>query len=138
SEGELIAHTDNGPITYTTPIAFQQDATGNRESVSVQYALHDTESSYRFAVGTYDRSRPLIIDPLLQSTYLGAAGDDIANAIAIHPVTGHVYVAGRTSSTTNTFPATMGGYQPANGGSTDAFVSGFTPELTNGLVSTYL
>ena len=31
---------------------------------------------------------------LLQSTYLGGSGDDEAHALAIHPTTGEVYVAG--------------------------------------------
>jgi hypothetical protein len=31
---------------------------------------------------------------ILQSTYLGGSGEDYANALAIHPTTGDVYVAG--------------------------------------------
>jgi hypothetical protein len=50
----------------------------------------------------------------LQSTYLGGNGNDQANALAIHPTTGEVYVAGDTSSTN--FPRTSGGAQATHGG----------------------
>ena len=54
-----------------------------------------------------------------------------ANALAIHPVSGDVYVAGRTSSTGTTFPRVAGGAQGSYGGaSQDAFVSRFSADLT--------
>src|SRR4029077_6057966 len=48
---------------------------------------------------------------LIQATFLGGLGNDSANAIAIHPATGDVYVAGRTESPH--FPGTGGGAAPA-------------------------
>jgi hypothetical protein len=73
---------------------------------------------------------------ILQSTYLGGSGRDEALAIAIHPTTGDVYVAGRTSSTN--FPGTTGGAQASNNGGSDAFVAKLNPNLTKILQSTYL
>jgi len=66
---------------------------------------------------------------LNQATYLGGIGNfgDSAQALAIHPTSGEVYVAGFTNSTN--FPGTAGGAQPAKGGSSDAFVARLTPEL---------
>ena len=141
AQGELVAHTDNGPITYTAPIAFQENALGDREAVGVKYVL-DTNaqtSHYGFALASYDTARPLVIDPLLRSTYLGAAGFDVANALAIHPLSGDVYVAGFTTSTTNTFPGVVGGARGNNGGGVyDAFVSRFSADLTILIKSSYL
>ena len=97
--GRLIAHTDNGPIVYTAPIAFQEDAYGNRQPVAVQYVLDFPTNQYRFAVASYDATRALVIDPLPQSTYLGAGGTDVAKALAIHPASGDVHVAGSTDLT---------------------------------------
>jgi uncharacterized repeat protein (TIGR02543 family) len=73
-----------------------------------------------------------------QSTYLGGLSDDYAYAIAIHPTTGEVYVAGYTYS--NNFPRTSGGAQPTFGGGIDAFVARFRPDLQTGalLQATYL
>jgi hypothetical protein len=73
---------------------------------------------------------------ILQATYLGGGNNDYANALAIHPTTGDVYVAGETQSTN--FPRTTGGAQGSRGGSLDAFVARLNSNLTQILQSTYL
>jgi uncharacterized repeat protein (TIGR02543 family) len=77
----------------------------------------------------------------LQSTYLGGSRIDRAIALAIHPTTGEVYVAGSTNSTN--FPGTAGGAQANNadnGVYWDAFVARLRPDLQTGAIlqSTYL
>ncbi len=137
--GELIVQTGNGPVTYTAPIAYQEDANGKRSEIKVAYALNTATHSYGFKVGDYNPGQALVIDPLLQSTYLGGAGTDFAAALAIHPASGDVYVAGSTASTA--FPGTGGGAQPAQAGGTeegDVFVSRFNASLTTLVQSTYL
>jgi hypothetical protein len=64
---------------------------------------------------------------IIQATYLGGGNNDFANALAIHPTTGDVYVAGGTSS--NNFPKTTGGAQTGRGGLSDAFVARLTADL---------
>ncbi len=134
--GELIAHTDNGPVTYTAPVAYQEDASGKRSDVKVVYALNTATKSYAFTVGEYDPDRALVIDPLLQSTYLGGARNELAAALAIHPASGDVYVAGSTVSTA--FPGAIGGAQPTYAFGADVFVSRFNASLTVLKQSTYL
>ncbi|MBK7473637.1 MAG: hypothetical protein IPI73_26370 [Betaproteobacteria bacterium] len=142
--GELIAHTGNGPLAYTAPVAFQEDGQGRREPVGVRYELDAGGDQYRFALAGYDPARPLVIDPLLQSTYLGGANDEQALAIAIHPVSGDVYVAGYTT-TDSGFPGLTGGVQTVYGGPAptpiqngDVFVARFSANLTSLVRSTYL
>jgi|JI10StandDraft_1071094.scaffolds.fasta_scaffold17548_5 hypothetical protein len=135
TSGELIAHTENGPVTFTAPIAFQETASGERMSVQVTYTLDAAQSRYGFTLGSYDRSQPLVIDPLLQSTYLGGNWTDVAFALAIHPTTGEIYVAGDTQSTN--FPGVEGGAQSVYSGSADAYVTRFNAALTMRLQSTY-
>lgn len=124
-------------MTYTAPIAYQEDASGKRSEIKVAYALNTAARSYGFTVGDYNPDQALVIDPLLQSTYLGGAGNEFATALAIHPTSGEVYVAGRTFLSTN-FPATAGGAQPASAGNVDVFVSRFNASLTALAQSTYL
>src|SRR5205823_14968209 len=66
-----------------------------------------------FEVPDYDKSRRLVIDPVLvYSTYLGGSGDDYAGGIAVDSLR-KAYVAGATSSTN--FP-TLIASQATNGG----------------------
>jgi hypothetical protein len=132
-EGALIASTGLGAVTFTAPIAYQE-RDGVRRPVAVAYRRQGVE--YGFNVGAYDPDLPLVIDPLLQSTYLGGFGPDGANAIAIHPTTGDVYVAGDASS--SPFPGTAGGAQPAFAGISDAFVARFPRTLTSLTQAAYL
>ncbi len=138
TDGGLIATTGNGPVVYTAPIAFQTAADGTRRDVTVAYALDASSRTYGFALGAYDRTQPLVIDPLLQSTYSGGGADDTPRAIMIHPATGDVYIGGGTFSTD--YPGTAGGVQASlsGAGTIDAFVSRFNAALTTRLQSTYL
>src|SRR5215470_13154357 len=71
----------------------------------------------------YDRSRPLVLDPsvIVYAGYIGGAGDDVANGIALDSAT-NTYVVGPTTSTVPSFPVTVGPDLIFNGG-TDAYVA---------------
>jgi hypothetical protein len=73
---------------------------------------------------------------ILQSTYLGGSDSDHARALAIHPQTGEVYVAGYTNS--KDFPKTTGGAQARKRAYTNPFVARLNSDLTKILQSTYL
>ena len=133
-DGSLIAATGNGEVAFTPPIAFQQ-IEGRRRDVPVRYVLL-ADDGYRFETGAYDPSRPLVIDPLLRSTYLGGSGFDQILAIATDGG-GNAFVAGQTISIN--FPGTTGGAQPTNaGGSVDAFVARLSSDLGTLNRATYL
>lgn len=66
---------------------------------------------------------------LLQASYLGGSGQDLPNAIAIHPATLHVFVSGETASPD--LQGTSGRAQPAYGGGlSDVFTARFNSALT--------
>jgi hypothetical protein len=96
------------------------------------------EQQVGFALGRYDRARPLVIDPVLvYSTFLGGSGDDSATGIVLDGA-GNAYVAGITTSTA--FPGVSGSsIQPANGGGVeDGFVTKINAAGTAILYSTFL
>ncbi len=145
-EGELVVKTDYGDIRFTKPVAYQE-VEGKRKYVEVSYALLD-ENTYGFRVGKYDRSRTLVIDPLLAGTYLGGSARDVTSNpppyfyfdIAVDQ-NDNIYVTGTTFS--SDFPTTTGAYQTTYGGSDgfwngDGFIVKFDPNLSQLLAATYL
>ena len=132
-QGRLVARTARGRIIWSAPVAYQE-VRGQRRLLRVSYAIHGRE--YGFHLGPRDRSLPVVIDPLLQATYLGGSGNDYAFALAIHPKTGEVFVAGRTESPN--FPGVTGGPQSGHGGGLDdVFVARLNRDLTVLEQSTY-
>ncbi len=101
--GELEVEADGGKMRFTKPVAYQEGTVNRKQSVvssqkqyrnyiDVAYVVNGND--YGFKVGNYDPTRPLVIDPLLQSTYLGGNGSETGQAIAIHPTTGDIYITG--------------------------------------------
>ena len=78
---------------------------------------------------------PSTLTALTQATFIGGSDVDQASAVAIHPGTGDVYVAGDTDS--SNFPGTAGGAQPATAGF-DTFVARLPSTLTTLTQATYL
>ena len=68
---------------------------------------------------------------VLETTYLGGRGEDIAYDLTIHPDTDNVYIIGATDS--NNFPE-AGSYS----GETDAFITILSPDLSTIVASRYL
>jgi len=136
-DGEIIIQTGLGDLKLSKPVAWQEKD-GKKLPVEVSYKLIG-KNRYSFEVAKADSSLPIVIDPILQATYLGGRGDDQVNAIAIHPETGDVYVAGRTKSLD--FPNTNGGAQENhadNGIHWDVFVARLSADLRTLHQSTYL
>src|SRR3989454_557776 len=131
-DGKLLLYTEKGTISMTKPLAYQE-IQGIKKTVDVSYTVSDR--SYGFELGSYDTSLPVVIDPIIQSTYLGGSDYDQGFGIALDS-SGNVYVTGFTTSTN--FPKTTGGAQAASGGFADAFVSKLTPDLKTLTQSTYL
>ena len=94
-----------------------QTALANQLGVTFQQVQKYEKGVNRvgFKVAAYDRSRPLVIDPVLSySTLLGGSGDEFAIAITVDSA-GAAYVTGITASTD--FPTTPGAFDTSfNGG----------------------
>jgi ATP-dependent protease HslVU (ClpYQ) peptidase subunit len=126
-QGELILSLTGGEIRQPKPVIYQTIG-GTRRGIAGGYRLVDAHT-VAFTIGQYDRSQPLVIDPLLSySTYFGGSAGDTAWAVALD-TNGSVYIAGQTFSkqfSTNESFSTPGAFQTnfAGGKLTgDAFVS---------------
>jgi len=76
-----------------------QVISGERQAVQAGYKILDAHT-VTFAVGTFNHTLPLVIDPVLgYSTFFGGNNGESAWAIAINPVDNSIYLAGQTFST---------------------------------------
>jgi hypothetical protein len=128
-EGNLLIETGFGELMHKRPVSCQWIGMGHgawsverkegRRNVDVQFKKIG-KNIYGFEVGEYDKSRELIIDPvvLAYSTYLGGGGWEWGYGIAVDG-SGCAYVTGYTASS---FFPTLNQYQ-ANQGDDDVFIT---------------
>ena len=101
--GDLVIATAGGELRQHRPIVYQE-SNGARRQVAGRYRLRGSE--VRFALGRYDRSQPLVIDPALTwASYLlpGSSVNAEASAVALDSA-GNIYLAG-TALTTSGYNA---------------------------------
>ena len=131
--GSLVFRFQNGELREDSPEAYQV-LSGRRVPVKCHYALH-ADGTVGFALGKYDTSLELIIDPVLSySTYLGGSGFDAVTGLAVDS-SGNAFVTGYTDSLD--FPI-AGAIQGATGGGVDAFVVKLNPAGNALLYATYI
>ena len=140
-KGELEIETGLGTAAYSKPVAYQV-INGKRVEVAAHYQVFASNLSpqtsiatYGFRVEDYDKSSPLIIDPVLvYSTYLGGNYIEAGNGIAVD-ISGNIYITGWTESAN--FP-TVNAIQPTHGVGKDAFVTKISAAGNALVYSTYL
>ncbi len=137
--GDLVLTTGSGEVRFHAPRIYQPatiasaGSTGSGETEVAGSFRQLADNEIGFAIGEYDHSRELVIDPTLSySTYLGgAAGIEGPNGLAspgnVISVAAdaalNIYLAGSTTSTN--FPITTGNNVPA--GEQNIFISKIYP-----------
>lgn len=107
-DGGLVLSGDGEPVRQRRPVAFQV-ADGRRRDVACAYEM-DPNGSVGLRLGAYDRSRPLVVDPVIEyATFLGGSSGDVASAVAVDG-SGAIYVAGYANS--GDYPTTAGSLKP--------------------------
>ena len=108
----LLTGKNDGELRLQAPQIYQRDG-DRRIPVAGRFILR-AANRVGFEIGNYDRSRELVIDPVLTfSTYFGGSGSETSPSVAIDPA-GNIYLVGTTQgspetstvgSPTNSFPA---------------------------------
>ena len=96
ASGRLVIPTRFGRLLEAAPYSYQE-IDGKRVEIDVRYQLIGSDR-FGFAIGTYDPSYPLVIDPCLAIeylTYLGGGGYDEVTAMATDSA-GFGYTVGMT------------------------------------------
>jgi YD repeat-containing protein len=128
-EGDLLLETPAGGLRQKKPLVLQ-------EGRPVEAAFRILAANrVGFRLGAYDRSKPLVIDPVLFSTYIGGTEDERAYGIAADPA-GNLYITGTTSSTN--FPSSAAFDASYNGGTSDGFIVKLNAAGTQRVYSTYI
>ncbi len=137
SDGTLIVKVGTAELRQPKPFVFQKEA-GARTRIEASYRIFG-RNQVAFSLGSYDRSRTLVIDPIIVSgSYLGGSGAEVANQVALDSK-GRIWVAGYTSSAA--FPVAGEPYKDSRTGGRDAFVAVFDPSKSGAdslIYSTYL
>ena len=137
-DGDLVLGTPRGQLLLRKPVAYQEFG-GTRHPVDSRYTrLGGSRVGLRLA--SYDRAKPLIIDPTLRySTYWGGSFLDFASGLAADAA-GNAYVTGTACSDDFPIvpkPAVVQSAPPVTG-NCDAFVAKVNPNGTAFVYSTYL
>jgi hypothetical protein len=131
--GDLLCQISDREFRLHKPV-FYQAAGLWREPVDGRF-VKLPHGEIGFAAGTYDHTRPLIIDPVVEySSYLGGSDDEGIWAIQ-RDAAGNLYMAGEVTSAD--FPV-AGPVQANVHGNYDGFISKFDPSGTQLIYSTYL
>lgn len=137
--GELIIELANGKTIRQHKPLLYQELEGVRKSVTGQFVLRGPRE-IGFEVGPYDKSRTLVIDPVLvYSTYFGGESDEAPSGIAVDAA-GSVYVSG-FFTTSPGFPVTPNAFQKTQNnqnGNGEVFITKFTPDGSGIVYSTLL
>lgn len=153
SDGQLQLALDGAPLKFRKPVVYQT-IDGQRKPVTGEYKLHGNR--VQFALGAYDRSQPLVIDPILDylsyygggpmgNVFIGASQTRCAQCtpqpaqgVAVDSA-GNLYITGTTDP-----PAipVMNAYQTApkltNPNGYMVFVAEINPTASALVYSTYL
>jgi hypothetical protein len=137
SEGNLVVKlADGGQLLQMKPVIYQEIG-GRRVAREGRFKIMKKRGAeYGFEVAAYDKTRPMVIDPVLSySTYFGGSGFDAGTGIALDAA-GNIYVTGTTTSTN--FPL-QNPYQDHRASIyNQVFVSKFNPQGNALIYSTYL
>jgi hypothetical protein len=138
-EGEDKEYLKNGALCYTTRFGevqmqdlyvYQQ---GDKKQVQAKFTQQN--GAWQFQLSAYDKNQPLIIDPLIYSTYIGGSSNDKGFSIAIDN-SGNAYITGETISIN--YDIIPGAFQSTNGGDYDVFVTKLNSTGTALIYSTYI
>ncbi|CAN5589593.1 hypothetical protein BH11ARM2_BH11ARM2_04330 [soil metagenome] len=132
NDGNLRYDTVLGTVEERGLFAYQ-NVNGRQVQVPASVKV-GKDGKVGFSLGTYDKSKAVVIDPVVWATYAGGLGNDSAAKIALDR-DGNVVTVGTTDSAF--FPTTTGAYDTTANGSTDVFISRYSNDGTTLQFATY-
>ena len=113
--GDLALDSNDSQILQKAPVIYQ-----DKRPIKGRYTLL-AHNQVGFRLARYDRTRPLVIDPILvYCTYMGSSGADRVTAMKMGPK-GQLYITGSTN--TGEMQYIDGAYNNFSAGLTDIFLA---------------
>lgn len=135
ASGDLVLHTQYGDLRQKRPVVYQ-DINGRRHMIEGRYVVRNGEA--KIALGAYDRSKRLVIDPILvYSTFIGGTGVETGYSITVDAAQ-QAYIVGSTSSSDFPLAGGIPGQSAFRGGGTDGFLVKFSAAGNSILFATYI
>ncbi|MBR1549669.1 MAG: gliding motility-associated C-terminal domain-containing protein [Bacteroidales bacterium] len=137
-EGNLVVRTSVRDVVELKPYVYQRSEVGGKrfENEEVESRWVVEGDVVRIALGKYDHSRELVIDPvLIFSTYTGSTADNWGTTAA-YDSEKNVYTAGLVFGMG--YPTSLGAYQDTAGSSVDVGIFKFDSLGQQRLYATYL
>lgn len=132
--GRLVFKTSVGELIEGKPVAFQT-VNGKQVYVQCNYKIN-SNGAVSFSLGKFEKSLPLIIDPLVvASTYCGGTSSVFGHS-ATYDSTGNIYGGGLGFAVG--YPATAGAYDISFNGAQDMVISKLSPDGSALLYATYV
>lgn len=117
-ENDIIELITPSVVVENSNLYAYQIVNGQQKQVECKFVLNNNKIT--FEVGEYDKSKVLIIDPVIYSSYFGSSGDDKPKRIK-YIDENNIILVGSTTSTD--FRTTTGSYDEEYADRTDAFVT---------------
>lgn len=128
----LLLNTSVGSVKFMDLKTFQNSI---QEKKLIPSFITVNQNIIGFEIPDYDKTKPLIIDPLVFSTFIGSSADEGAYNVG-KDASGNLYVCGYTPSAS--FPASTGAYDQTHNGSDDGFISKFSSNGSSLIYSTFI
>ena len=93
NEGNVVMHSSLGDIKMQDLYVYEKET---NKQIACKWILGN-DSSLSFSLGPYDKSKTLIIDPIIYSTYLGGSNNETSEDIEVNN-SGEAYITGSSQS----------------------------------------
>lgn len=134
-EGNLAIGTGKEQVLMKKPILYQELA-GSRKEIRGGYLIRGHQVV--FEVGSYDRSLPLVIDPVIvYTTLVGGSHFEMGTAITVDS-SENIYMAGFTQSVDFPLENAVDDQNADAPSNSDAFITKLSPDGSTLIYSTYL
>ncbi|MEI6090665.1 MAG: SBBP repeat-containing protein [bacterium] len=131
-DSELCLTTRFGEIKHTKLLVYQM-VNGQKTAIKSAF-VSLADNTFKFEIGAYDKSRELVIDPLIYSTYIGTSDNDRAFEMTLAP-DGKPIIVGL--SWNSSYPTSSGAYQKTVKGNSDGILTKMNDDCTAVLFSTF-